>query len=69
MAEKTTQHRLEPVDTQDHLADLKSSPEHAEEVRIARLTEDDFINLSAESLKVWSPTGFRLALIQFVHGK
>lgn len=44
------------------------SPEHVEEVALARLTEEDLWKLSQESLDVWSWTGVRLGLIMFVQG-
>lgn len=50
MAEKTTQQGLVPVETNQEFADLKTSGDHIEEVRIARLTEEDFFTLSKESL-------------------
>ncbi|KAH7309323.1 MFS sugar transporter-like protein [Rhexocercosporidium sp. MPI-PUGE-AT-0058] len=52
----------------DYLADLKTSPDHIEEVVIARLTEEDVFALSQESLRFKSWTSFRLALIMFVMG-
>lgn len=65
MAEKTTQQGLVPVETNQEFADLKTSGDHIEEVRIARLTEEDFFTLSKESLSWKSMTGFRLCLVLF----
>jgi len=50
------------------LTDLKVSEAHIEEVTIARLTDDAIFELSLESLRFKSWTGFRLSLIQFVMG-
>jgi hypothetical protein len=66
--EKNVSTRLETVDTNQDLADYKTSEAHIEEVVIARLTEEDLCNLSAESLRFKSWTTFRLALIMFVQG-
>lgn len=67
--DKTAQHRLDTVDThQDGIDDLKHSANHEEDVRIARLTEEDFLTLSAESLTFKSKTGLRISLVMFVHG-
>lgn len=66
---KAAQVHLDTVDTHhDVIDDLKASGNHEEEVRIARLTEDDFITLSAESLTMRSKTGLRICLYMFVHG-
>ncbi|KAL3427952.1 sugar transporter [Phlyctema vagabunda] len=71
MAEKdlsaTRQNALHHTTTED-VADFKNSESHVEEVTIARLTDEDLYNFSAESLKFWSKTGFRLCLIMFVQG-
>jgi hypothetical protein len=69
MASRSHNTRLETVDTNaDHPEDLKDSGAHIEEVAIARLTEEDIFNLSIESLRFWSWTGFRITLIMVVHG-
>ncbi|KAL1958395.1 hypothetical protein VTO42DRAFT_4496 [Malbranchea cinnamomea] len=52
----------------DAIDELKRSESHVEEVVIARLTEEDMMTLSAESLNFWSKTGFRLVLVMFVQG-
>jgi hypothetical protein len=66
---KTAQGQLETVDTRnDDFDDLKASGNHEEEVRIARLTEEDFLTLSAESLTLRSKTGVLIWLYMFVHG-
>lgn len=65
MAEKTHHQGLETVETDQDFADLKTSGNHIEEVRIARLTEEDFFTLSKESLQWNSKAGFRLCLILF----
>jgi len=66
---KPIQSRLETVDTRnDEIDDLKASGHHEEEVRIARLTEEDFLTLSAESLTLKSKTGLLISLYMFVHG-
>lgn len=48
--------------------DVKNTEAHVEEVAIARLTEDDVLLLSAESLRFKSWTSFRLFLMMFVLG-
>ena len=69
MADKTSDNRLENVDTnRDNIADLKYSEAHVEEVTIARLTDEDLFNLSIESLRFRSWTGFRITLDMIVHG-
>jgi hypothetical protein len=57
---------LEPVDT--NYDDVKNNEAHVEEVAIARLTEDDVLLLSAESLRFKSWTSFRLFRMMFVQG-
>jgi MFS family permease len=52
----------------DSLADYKTSEAHIEEVTIARLTDEDLVNLSAESLRFKSWTMFRIFLILVVQG-
>ena len=68
MTEKSPNTGLETVETNQDFADIKASGDHIEEVRIARLTEEDFFTLSAESLQFKSWTMFRLSLIMFVFG-
>lgn len=71
MATKTDadvqQQQLERTQTED-FTDLKQSDYHVEEVTVARLTEEDMWTMSAESLKFWSWTGFRIVLIMIVQG-
>ena len=69
MADRHDGAGLETVDTnQDNLADIKNSPEHIEEVTLARLTEEDLWLLSAESLQFKSWTMFRIFLIMVIQG-
>ncbi|RDW88017.1 MFS sugar transporter-like protein [Coleophoma cylindrospora] len=63
----TAQHELRPVNTGD-FSDYKNTESHIEEVTIARLTDEDLYNLSVESLRFKSWTGFRISLIMFVQG-
>jgi hypothetical protein len=51
-----------------HDVDLKTSQDHVEEVAIARITDEALFELSAESLKWRSWTGFRICLVMFVQG-
>lgn len=64
MAETTNP--LQPVES--NFDDVKNTEAHVEEVAIARLTEDDLLLLSAESLRFKSWTSFRLFLMMFVQG-
>lgn len=58
-----------PLETTiSHEDDLKQSEYFVEEVTVARLTEEDLFTLSAESLNLYSKTGFRLFLIMLVQG-
>jgi len=69
MNDKTATTALERVETtQDNFVDLKASGDHIEEVRIARLTEEDFFTLSAESLQWKSMAMLRLCLVMFIMG-
>ena len=54
---------VEHVDSVDQLKN-----KHVEEVVVNRITENDVIKLSRDSLKFWSATGFRICLIMFVQG-
>jgi hypothetical protein len=63
----TTVQDLDRTATND-IDDLKASDAHAEDVVIARLTEDDLYNLSRESFTFRSRAGFRILLIMFVQG-
>lgn len=50
------------------MTDIKNAEDHVEEVAIARITDEEIFNLSAESLTWRSKTGFRLFLIMIVQG-
>jgi hypothetical protein len=52
----------------DALADFKNAEAHVEEIAIARITDEEIFNLSAESLRWKSWTGFRICLIMVVQG-
>lgn len=56
----------EAVEHIDNVDQLKHT--HVEEVVVNRITEDDVMKLSRESLNFWSGTGFRICLIMFVQG-
>lgn len=58
----------QPDQHDDNIDELKQSESHVEEVVIARLTEEDMMTLSTESLKFWSKTGLRITLVMFVQG-
>lgn len=62
---QNTMHGLDHSRTYE-TEDFKNNEAQVEEVTIARLTEEDLFKLSKESLKLWSPTGLRIALIMFV---
>ncbi|KAE9363922.1 MFS sugar transporter-like protein [Stipitochalara longipes BDJ] len=52
----------------DAMADFKNAEAYVEEVAIARITDEELFNLSAESLRWKSWTGFRIFLIMIVQG-
>jgi hypothetical protein len=53
---------------ESNIDDYKNAEANIEEVVIARLTEEDLLALSQESLRFKSWTTVRLALIMFVQG-
>ena len=70
--------KSEATDHQEHLgretaeesdADFKEAAFREEEVVVARLTDEDMFTLSAESLRFWSWTGFKIVLIMIVQGE
>ena len=52
----------------DALTDYKNAEAYVEEVAIARITDEELFNLSAESLRWKSWTGFRIFLFMIVQG-
>lgn len=52
----------------DASTDFKNAEAHVEEVAIARITDEELFNLSAESLRWKSWTGFRIFLVMLVQG-
>jgi hypothetical protein len=53
---------------ESNMTDFKNAEAYVEEVAIARITDEELFNLSAESLRWKSWTGFRIFLVMVVQG-